>query len=85
MPGEEVGDEGIEFFRDFEHVEVADVGDLVVFDLWEDAGEVVARAKEILANLEDEELGETGQPKLAQPRARKPKIDPGDQLSLFGH
>ena len=45
--------------------------------------EVVARAKEILANLEDEELGETGQPKLAQPRARKPKIDPGDQLSLF--
>ncbi|MGD9611380.1 MAG: DNA mismatch repair protein MutS [Kiritimatiellia bacterium] len=46
--------------------------------------EVVARAKEILANLEDEELGETGQPKLAQPRSRKPKIDPGDQLSLFG-
>jgi len=45
--------------------------------------EVVARAKEILANLEDEELGESGQPKLAQPRARKPKIDPGDQLSLF--
>lgn len=46
--------------------------------------EVVARAKEILANLEDEELSDAGQPKLAQPRARKPKIDPGDQLSLFG-
>jgi DNA mismatch repair protein MutS len=45
--------------------------------------EVVARAKEILANLEDEELSEAGQPKLAQPRARKPKIDPDDQLSLF--
>lgn len=45
--------------------------------------EVVARAKEILANLEDQELSEAGQPKLAQPRARKPKIDPGDQLSLF--
>ena len=45
--------------------------------------EVVARAKEILANLEDEELSEAGQPKLAQPRARKPKIDPADQLSLF--
>lgn len=45
--------------------------------------EVVARAKEILANLEDQELSEAGQPKLAQPRARKPRIDPGDQLSLF--
>ena len=46
--------------------------------------EVVARAKEILANLEDEELGETGQPKLAQPRARRPKPGNDDQLSLFG-
>ena len=45
--------------------------------------EVVARAKEILANLEEQELSEAGQPKLAQPRARKPKLDPGDQLSLF--
>ena len=46
--------------------------------------EVVARAKDILANLEEGELAESGQPKLAQPRARKPKILPGDQLSLFG-
>ena len=46
--------------------------------------DVIARAKEILANLEDEELGETGQPKLAQPRARKPKPLSDDQLSLFG-
>ncbi len=46
--------------------------------------EVVARAKEILANLEDQELSDAGQPKLAQPRARKPRIDPGDQLDLFG-
>ena len=38
----------------------------------------------ILANLEDEELGETGQPKLAQPRARKSKPLSDDQLSLFG-
>ena len=47
--------------------------------------EVVARAKEILANLEDGELSEAGQPKLAQPRARKPRIAPGDQLSLFNN
>ncbi|MDR0993024.1 MAG: DNA mismatch repair protein MutS [Verrucomicrobiota bacterium] len=46
--------------------------------------EVVSRAKEILANLEENELGEAGQPKLAQPRARKPKMPPGAQLSLFG-
>ena len=47
--------------------------------------EVIARAKEILANLEDEELSEAGQPRLAQPRARKPRPLGGDQLSLFGH
>ena len=47
--------------------------------------DVIARAKEILANLEDEELGETGQPKLAQPRARKPRPLSDDQLSLFDH
>lgn len=45
--------------------------------------EVIARAKEILANLEEGELGETGQPKLAQHRPRRPKSDPNDQLSLF--
>ena len=45
--------------------------------------EVVARAKDILANLEEQELSEAGQPKLAQPRARKPKIIDLDQLSLF--
>jgi DNA mismatch repair protein MutS len=46
--------------------------------------EVIARAKDILANLEEGELGETGQPKLAQVRARKPKSLPVAQLSLFG-
>lgn len=45
--------------------------------------EVVERAKEILANLEENELGDLGQAKLAQPRVRKPKIIPGDQLALF--
>ena len=45
--------------------------------------EVIARAKEILANLEENELGDLGQARLAQPRARKPKITLGDQLSLF--
>jgi len=45
--------------------------------------EVVARAKEILANLEEQELSDAGQPKLAQPRARKPKPLFDDQLSLF--
>ena len=45
--------------------------------------EVVARAKEILANLEEGELGETGQPKLAQHRSRRPKPEPSAQLSLF--
>ena len=48
------------------------------------SADVIARAKEILANLEDDELGETGQPRLAQPRARKPKPLSDDQLSLFG-
>jgi DNA mismatch repair protein MutS len=46
--------------------------------------DVIARAKEILANLEEGELGETGQPKLAQARPRKPKAAGTDQLSLFG-
>jgi len=47
-------------------------------------GEVIARAKEILGNLEEQELSEIGQPKLAQHRPRKPKPGAGDQLSLFG-
>jgi len=46
--------------------------------------EVIARAKEILANLEEGELGETGQPKLAKARPRRGKPDNDDQLSLFG-
>lgn len=45
--------------------------------------EVVARSKEILANLEEGEFGELGQPKIAKRRPRKGKHDP-DQLSLFG-
>ncbi|MDD2237585.1 MAG: DNA mismatch repair protein MutS [Kiritimatiellae bacterium] len=43
---------------------------------------VIERAKEILANLEEEEYSETGQPQLAQKRARKDKTPPG-QMSLF--
>jgi DNA mismatch repair protein MutS len=46
--------------------------------------EVVDRAKEILANLEEGELGETGQPKLAKARPRRGKPDNKDQLDLFG-
>ena len=45
--------------------------------------EVITRAKDILANLEEQELSDAGQPKLAQPRARKPRIADTDQLSLF--
>ena len=44
---------------------------------------VIDRAKEILGNLEEGELGETGQPKIAKRRRAKPKIHP-DQLDLFG-
>ena len=44
--------------------------------------EVLARAREILGNLEEGELGETGQPKIARKRTRKGKYDPA-QLSLF--
>ncbi len=43
---------------------------------------VIERAKEILANLEDEEYSESGQPQIALKRARKEK-SPGGQLSLF--
>ena len=45
--------------------------------------DVVDRAKEILANLEEGEFGEGGQPKIAKHEARKGKVNP-DQLSLFG-
>ena len=49
-------------------------------------GEVVQRAKEILANLEDSELSEAGKPKLARanPRVRKPNpAEAVRQLTLF--
>lgn len=45
---------------------------------------VVARAKEILANLEEGELGETGQPKIAKRRRSSRLTDDTDsQLDLF--
>ncbi|MDP6526656.1 MAG: DNA mismatch repair protein MutS [Kiritimatiellia bacterium] len=44
--------------------------------------EVLDRAREILGNLEEGELGETGQPKIAKKRTRKGRHDPA-QLSLF--
>ena len=44
--------------------------------------EVVDRAKEILANLEEGEFGEGGQPKIAKHGGRRGKDHP-DQLSLF--
>ena len=44
---------------------------------------VVDRANEILANLEDSELNEAGQPQIAERRSRKKKSD-DSQLSLFG-
>ena len=45
--------------------------------------EVIDRAKEILANLEEGELGDTGQPKIAKQRSRKGREDKA-QMSLFG-
>jgi len=44
--------------------------------------EVVARSKEILANLEEGEFGDTGQPKIARRRTRK-NAAPENQLDLF--
>jgi DNA mismatch repair protein MutS len=44
--------------------------------------EVIQRAKEILANLEEGEFEEGGQPKLAQPRVKKDKNHP-NQMTLF--
>ncbi|MDP6490254.1 MAG: DNA mismatch repair protein MutS [Kiritimatiellia bacterium] len=46
--------------------------------------DVIGRAKEILANLEEGELAETGQPKIAKRRPRRSAADATDQLSLFG-
>lgn len=45
--------------------------------------EIVDRAKEILANLEEGEFGEGGQPKIAKHEIRKARVNP-NQLSLFG-
>lgn len=44
--------------------------------------EVIARAKEILRNLEEGEFEESGQPKLAKRYGRKQMVDP-NQLELF--
>ncbi len=44
--------------------------------------EVIDRAKEILANLEEGELGETGQPSIAKHRPRKSRDDAA-QMDLF--
>ena len=44
--------------------------------------EVIERARDILKNLEEGELGETGQPKLARTRSHKLKADVS-QLDLF--
>jgi DNA mismatch repair protein MutS len=45
--------------------------------------EVVERSKEILANLEEGELGESGQPRIARRNVKKGRYDPA-QMSLFG-
>jgi len=44
--------------------------------------EVIDRAKEILTNLEEGELAESGQPKIAKRRKRKDRFDE-NQLDLF--
>jgi DNA mismatch repair protein MutS len=43
---------------------------------------VIERAREVLANLEEGELGETGQPKIARRRPNRTRADPG-QMRLF--
>jgi DNA mismatch repair protein MutS len=43
---------------------------------------VIARAAEVLSNLENNELGEEGKPKIAQTRRRK-KEEPQQQMMLF--
>jgi len=45
--------------------------------------EVIDRSREILANLEEGELGESGQPKIARRRPRRSGVDPA-QMVLFG-
>jgi len=45
--------------------------------------EVIERSKEILANLEEGELADGGQPRIAKHNVRKGKFDPA-QMSLFG-
>ena len=44
---------------------------------------VIERAKEILANLEEGELGESGQPKIAKRRSARSKSPDSDQLRLL--
>ncbi|MFC1499275.1 DNA mismatch repair protein MutS, partial [Verrucomicrobiota bacterium] len=46
--------------------------------------EVVNRSKEILANLEEGEFGESGQPKIARRRGRKGKKNNSSQMDMFG-
>jgi len=46
--------------------------------------EVIARAREILGNLEEGEFGETGQPKLARRRRSVRSRDDAAQMDLFG-
>ena len=43
---------------------------------------VIERAREVLANLEEGELGESGQPKIARRRPNRNRADPG-QMRLF--
>ena len=45
--------------------------------------EVIERAKEILANLEEGEFGEAGQPRLARRRLRKPRAVNEQQMSFL--
>jgi DNA mismatch repair protein MutS len=46
--------------------------------------EVLTRAKEVLANLEESELSAEGQPKLAKHKSKKSKIAETPQMYLFG-
>jgi len=45
--------------------------------------EVIERSKEILANLEEGELADSGQPRLARKNFKKGRFNPA-QMSLFG-
>lgn len=46
--------------------------------------EVIARAKEVLANLEEAELSADGKPKLAQRKKKSAVTEPVPQMYLFG-